>query len=65
MIEQAVVTLYESREEEDPPDFSTDWSPSFGCLLTCRLAQVENMQAVSTGLMGLPCREGAGLEMMG
>lgn len=33
--------------------------------LTCRLAHVENIQALSMGLMALPCREGAGLEMIG
>ena len=33
--------------------------------LTCRLAQVENIQAVSMGLMALPCRDGAGLAMIG
>ena len=32
---------------------------------TCRFAQVENMQALSMGLIALPCREGAGLEMIG
>lgn len=33
--------------------------------LTCRLAQVENIQALSMGLIALPWREGAGLEMIG
>lgn len=33
--------------------------------LTCRLAQVENMQALSMGLMALPWRGGEGLEMIG
>lgn len=33
--------------------------------LTCRLAHVENTQALSMGLIALPCSEGAGLEMIG
>ncbi len=33
--------------------------------LTCRLAHVENIHALSIGLIALPCREGAGLEMIG
>ena len=34
-------------------------------LLTCKLAQVENTQALSIGCSALPWREGTGLEMIG
>lgn len=33
--------------------------------LTCRFAQVENIQALSMGFIASPCRDGAGLEMKG
>lgn len=33
--------------------------------LTCRLAQVENIQALSIGLIALPWRDGAGFETIG
>lgn len=38
------------------------------CWLTCKLAQVENIQALSIGLMAfswVSCKEGMGLEMIG